>query len=270
MGGTAGTILNNGGGAAALTVGNSGAFSGLIADNSSGAGTVALLKTGTGTLTLGGTNSYSGGTTVSGGVLQLGSSAALGNAALPAVGAYPLGVVTGGTLDLHGYSPTVGALTGNSGSLIGNLNGSTSGTLTINTAANTTFAGSIVDTGGMTSLVKTGSGSLALTGTSSYIGTTSINAGTLVVTSITPVNGASPLGNPSASSGTINMGSAGPATLQLVGTSTATLTTRVINLQGPATIDASEGCELHRQRLRPARIAQRDRRYELQFDACRQ
>ena len=115
LNGTTGTILNNGGGTAALTVGNSGSFSGLIADNSSGTGTVALVKAGTGTLTLGGTNSYSGGTTVSSGILQLGSSAALGNAALPAVGAYPLSIVTGGTLDLHGYSPTVGALTGNSG-----------------------------------------------------------------------------------------------------------------------------------------------------------
>ena len=113
LAGTTGTILNNGGGTAALTIGNSGSFSGLIADNSSGTGTVALVKTGSGTLTLGGTNSYSGGTTISGGILQLVSSAARGNAAVPAVAAYPLTIVTGGTLDLHGYNPTVGALTGN-------------------------------------------------------------------------------------------------------------------------------------------------------------
>ena len=113
--------------------------------------------------------------------------------------------------------------------------------MTTNTAANTTFAGRIVDTGGMTSLVKTGTGSLTLTGASNYTGTTSINQGTLVITSIAISNSASSLGNPSASSSTINMGNAGPATLQFVGTNNATSTTRVINLQGPATLDASEG-----------------------------
>ena len=196
-----------------------------------------LALSGTGTLTLTGSNTYTGGTTVSGGMLQMGNSASLG------ASSGSMTVISGGTLDLHGYNPTVGALTGNATGVIGNLNGSTTGTLTTNTTGNTTFAGRILDTGGMTSLVKTGTGSLALTGVSSnYTGTTSINEGTLSIASIGISNSASSLGNPNASSGTINMGLTGPATLQVVGTNSGMSTTRMINLQGNAvTLDASEG-----------------------------
>ena len=72
-GATNGTILNNAGsGQATLTIGNGnggGTFNGTIADNSTGAGTVALAKVGTGGVTLAGSNSYSGPTTISGGCL---------------------------------------------------------------------------------------------------------------------------------------------------------------------------------------------------------
>ena len=53
-----------GGGAIALTIGNSGlagAFSGTIQNSS---GTLALVKTGSGTQVLSGTNTYTGGTTL--------------------------------------------------------------------------------------------------------------------------------------------------------------------------------------------------------------
>ena len=230
LSGTGGTITDNSAaGSTTLTVQQSGGttYAGALLD---GANTsIALVKAGTGTLNLAGSNGYSGGTTVSGGILQLGNSAALGNAAVPAIGAYPLSVVTGGTLDLHGYSPTVGALTGNASGLITNLAGSTTSTLTTNTATATTFAGTIWNNGSMINLVKTGTGSLALTGTSTYSGTTSINQGTLQFTSMAA------LGNPSAGNGTINLG--GGATLQFIGAHANT--TRAINLTGSAAIDAS-------------------------------
>ena len=74
LSGGGGKIINNSSGSAAtLTIGNSnasgGIFGGVIVDGSS---TVALTKVGTGTITLSGTNTYSGGTTISNGVFQLG------------------------------------------------------------------------------------------------------------------------------------------------------------------------------------------------------
>lgn len=70
--GLAGTgTVDGGSGTPVLTVGGgnaAGSFSGVIKNT---AGTLALVKTGTGTEVLGGTNTYGGSTTVSGGMLQL-------------------------------------------------------------------------------------------------------------------------------------------------------------------------------------------------------
>ena len=66
-----------------------------------------LVKTGTGILTVGGSNSFGGGTTVNNGTLQLGNVAALGTGGLAA---------NGGTLDLAGSSVTVPSFSGDRGS----------------------------------------------------------------------------------------------------------------------------------------------------------
>ena len=66
-----------------------------------------LTKSGTGTFILSGTNTYGGGTTVGGGTLQMGSTTALGTGGL---------TITAGTLDLHGFSPSIGTLSGTGGS----------------------------------------------------------------------------------------------------------------------------------------------------------
>ena len=79
-----GRILNDSGsGTNMLTVNNgtgiSTTFAGLIQDNTNAtSGKVALTLAGTGTLTLSGANSYSGGTTVSNGTLRIGSTTAFG------------------------------------------------------------------------------------------------------------------------------------------------------------------------------------------------
>ena len=200
----------------------------------------SLAKTGPGMLTLtpSGANTWGGGTSVSGGTLQLGNAAALPSGAAPG----PL-TVTSATLDLNGQSPTVGALTGNSGALITSSSANTPTTLTVNTATSSTFAGTINNPGPSISLVKAGSGTLALTRTSSYTGTTSINQGTLVIASIANVNAGTntSLGNPASGNGTINMGSAGLATLQFIGTNGGSGggSNRPINLSGNAVLDAS-------------------------------
>ena len=81
LSGTSGTITNNGGSAAVLQVKQTaaGLFSGTLQD---GSNTLALtLDSGSSnTLTLGGANTYSGGTTIAAGTLQLGNAGALGTA----------------------------------------------------------------------------------------------------------------------------------------------------------------------------------------------
>lgn len=99
-----------------------------IADN----GGNGLYKAGDGTLTLAGTNTYTGLTDVAAGTLKLGSAGALPNG----------DVTVGGTLDLNGNSPTVKALNG-SGTITATGGAST---LTVGDGdASATFSGTIKD-----------------------------------------------------------------------------------------------------------------------------
>ena len=54
---------------------------------------------------------------------------------------------------------------------------STAATLTVNSTGNTTFGGTIQNGGGTLSLTKTGAGKLAITGTNTYTGVTTIDGG---------------------------------------------------------------------------------------------
>ena len=87
--------------------------------NSSGGVTVI----GNGTVTLSGNNSYGGGTAINGGTLQLGNNSALGSTS------GNLNVASGAVLDINGYSPGVGALSGSG--TIDNVAGYGSPTLTV-------------------------------------------------------------------------------------------------------------------------------------------
>ena len=163
-------------------------FYGVISDGGIGGGAGgSLVKTGAGTLVLGGANTYTGTTTVQAGTLALETfqptppPAALRNAAPASTGsiATSSGLALSGptaVFDISkGGNQTIQDLTGVSGSTIQ----TGANTLAFGTANSTTFSGGFAGTGG---LMKQGAGTITLNGDSSaFTGTTSINAGELLV-----------------------------------------------------------------------------------------
>jgi len=130
------------------------------------AGLGSLSKSGTGTLVLGGANSYSGATEVAAGTVIATGGQAIGDASA-------VNVALGAQFTLQA-SETVGSISGVGGLLLDGATLSVGGN-----QASTAFSGSISGTGGLT---KSGSGVLTLSGTNTYAGDTSIAAGGLVVT----------------------------------------------------------------------------------------
>ena len=117
-----------------------------------------LTKTGAGTMTLSGVNSYQGETTINGGTVAVSTDASLGAAA----GGLAFG---GGTLQFLTGFTTNRTVTLNAGGGTFDTNGN-----------NATLAGAI---GGARGLTKVGVGSMTLSGAGTYLGGTTINAGTL-------------------------------------------------------------------------------------------
>ena len=137
-------------------------FSGVIQSLAGGGG---LTKTGTGTFTLAGVNSYAGTTTIDDGTLALD-----GGDAIADTGAVLIN--TRGTLALLA-SETVGSIAGSGAIALGGF--------TLTTGAddsNTSFAGIASGTGGLT---KIGTGTLTLTGINAYSGDTLVAGGTLAL-----------------------------------------------------------------------------------------
>ena len=167
------TITNSSNTPATLTtnVAGTATFGGFITDD----GTVGLTKSGAGLLILSASNGYSGGTTIGGGTLQLGHASAMGTGWV---------ALYAGTLDLGGVSPTIGALSGTTDSIITN-NGGNASALTTNIAGTSTFAGLIADGTNTVALTKSGGGTLILSGANTYGGGTIVNYGTLLVANAT-------------------------------------------------------------------------------------
>jgi len=191
------TLVSGGGTLDTGTAGNTSLFSGTLTDGANlltlqgsgygtyngaiGNGSGGLTKAGSGTWTLAGSNTYSGGTTISAGVLRLGSANALGTGGL---------ILAGGTLDSAGGTITLASApqTWNSDLTFqgsANLNmGAGTVTLTATRQAtvdggNLTIGGPIV--GGTYGLTKAGGGTLTLSGSNTYTGTTTISGGVLVL-----------------------------------------------------------------------------------------
>ena len=173
--GSGGTITNTAGtGSQTLTVNNSTdtTYPGVITNDA--LHPLILAKTGTGTLTLSGTNTYTGGTAVLDGNLRIGSDSALGTGWLKVYG--------NAVLDLYGHNVTVTNLQGilGSGGTITNTAGTGSQTLTVNNSTDTTYPGIITnDASHPLIFAKNGTGTLTLSGTNSYTGGTGVLAGTL-------------------------------------------------------------------------------------------
>ncbi len=156
-------VTNSSTTAAALSVGDSSStsFAGVLG------GKLALTKQGSGTLTLSGANTYTGGTTVNAGTLSLSTGATLGATSNALA-------VSGGTLDLGGTTQT------QDGGLV--LTGGTiqNGTLSVSGHPDSVQAGSISAVlAGSAGLDKTGSGQVTLSGANTYTGGTTVAAGTL-------------------------------------------------------------------------------------------
>lgn len=124
----------------------------------------ALVKVGTGTLTLGGTNTYTGGTQILGGLLEIDSNARLGSGGL---------LIDGGGIRFGAAFNNLRTFgIGNSGATI-DTNG-----------FDVTFSHGLTGPGGVTSfgvLTKTGAGKLTLTGENIYRGGTRIEEGTIEI-----------------------------------------------------------------------------------------
>src|ERR1043166_1061184 len=130
--GTIGSSATSGTQTLSLLSGNA-TISGAISNGGTG-GTIALAKSGSGTLTLSGANSYTGATSVTSGTLKLGAAGALGNGTSNTSG---VTVSSGAVLDLGGFTPTANVNL--------NLNGtgiSSGGALT-NSGSAATYGGTV-------------------------------------------------------------------------------------------------------------------------------
>ena len=135
-------------------------------------GSFGITKNGSGTLSLAGTNTYTGSTTINAGNLTIS-----GGSAISDNGTVILANTAGVNFNVNA-SETIGTLQGGGGTG-GTVNIAASQTLTVNQTSDQTFAGVIAGATG--ALTKTGANTLTLSGSNTYGGLTSINAGNLTI-----------------------------------------------------------------------------------------
>ena len=142
---------------------------GVIADGGQfGGGGGSLEKTGTGTLTLAGANTYTGTTTISGGTLQIGTTGAAGSLD----NSLSINVNAGTTLSLVN-------LVANTFSNHATVGSGGIGTFNINSSNANTISGALM---GQLALTQTGTGTTTLTNVfNSFSGTTTVSNGTLQI-----------------------------------------------------------------------------------------
>jgi autotransporter-associated beta strand protein len=208
------TVTLTGGGASTAASG----FTISTTANSSG----GMTFQGLGATTLSGVNTYSGATTVAAGMVRLSTGLAL-----PAASAVM--VASSATLDLNGFNSTIAGLNGSG--TVDSSSVSLPATLTITSGNNASFGGVVQDSGLLLALIKNGVGTQRLTGTNTYGGTTTVNAGELVISTASqakgnyPVAGSATLGvtNSTGSSALVsNLTVAAASTLEFQNVASAT------------------------------------------------
>ncbi len=256
-----------------LTGSNTGANS-LAAAITDNTGATSLVKSGGGSWTLSGTNTYSGNTTVTAGTLIVtGNSSGISTTVNVQNGALQIG--SGGSINANS-SVTLGNATGNTSGLLvlGDGNGpqnqtiaslntagtgtanavvggaSTVSTLTINSASSISYGGILGGVGANQNnlaLIQSGPGTLTLTGNSnSYSGGTTVSAGTLAISNTSGsatgsgavgITGAT-LGGTGFISGTVNVNNGATVFpgLSLSASSAATLSTGAVNFNNGSTL----------------------------------
>ncbi|MEI6674103.1 MAG: autotransporter-associated beta strand repeat-containing protein, partial [Verrucomicrobiota bacterium] len=182
---------------AALTV------SGVISDFG---GAYGLTKSGVGTLTLSGANTYLGTTTVSAGTLAISSPGTLGGT----LGNVAALTTNGGVLDLGTTTQKVGALSLGGAATI--QNGSLTGTsyAASNTSGNATVSANLLANGVAGFTMSGSGGTVTLSGANTYIGWTTVTNGTLAISGSGTLGNAAPL---STQGGVLDLGN----TTQTVG-----------------------------------------------------
>jgi fibronectin-binding autotransporter adhesin len=193
-------------------------------------GSGGLTKNGLGTLTLSGSNTFSGAVTINAGTLSEAAGAALG------IGTSAIVINPTGVLQATGTFSTARLVT-----LGGTGAASSGGTFDVSAANNETRTGVVSGTG---SLTKTGTGTLTLSGVNTYTGDTYINGGTVSATNSQAL-GASP---PSLGSSLYGVHMASGTTLQT--TFSTTGDNRQLQLiSGTATLDVTAAVSQQRNGL---------------------
>ena len=186
--------------------------SGNITKGAGGDGGGRIIKTGAGTMTLTGANTYTGTTTVDGGTLVLtassnfynyassqfninnGSTLKVGNTLFFQNDTFVFGSTGGGTLEIGAGNNvfrgdnTFTTLGGSQNAITGTyLNSDGGGTRTFNVSNGTDDVDLLISAqiSNTASIAKTGAGTMELTGANTYSGGTTLNTGTLVLGSAT-------------------------------------------------------------------------------------
>ncbi|MDQ0395721.1 autotransporter domain-containing protein [Labrys monachus] len=224
------SLMSGGGGFDIAAAGN------IFTVSSNLSGTGSLAKLGAGTLLLSGTNSYSGSTAISAGTLKASAANRFSASSAHVVGA-------SGTLDLAGYNQAIGSLAGAAGAVVTSSGASGSARLTAGGDNSSTVYAGVIRNGanGALALTKTGTGTLTLSGASTFTGATTVSGGALEIdgssdSATTVKSGASLQGG-----GTIKAGVGIESGGHLVGASGSTLTMNGLTLASGSNVDVTLG-----------------------------